>query len=711
MEKILGDPPNRRAVNACLRCRQHKIKCTGEHPCRNCKRRKAKCIFEGDENKIQITKKHLAELRRRTAELERENRDLQQRLASSSRKTPVMDSVDHSGGLVDGQANTCNGYVSPISRSGLEGPAILNPFSTGPPKYVRDLAGNPHYLGHTSNWSLTIRLLHLTNQACRSCPFPSAAQHTDATTYDLGWSGLRTTVIPDMRELPSLDYALFLTNAVKFHTGQIFHLFDESAFLDQLHHFYENPAEKVHTTGVWFIHFSVIMALGKAFTGTKRRGRVPPGANLFMMAFMMLPDYCYLWRDPSTSAELFCSMALYLQSIDWRTPAYDMIGRALRMLLVHGYHTNIPSGTLDERETQRSRNVWWTVFILERQFTVLMGVPLGINDDEISTPLPAYPDSHPTSTTMTMHVKLSQAFGQVMDTLYRKDRQMDSNLVRSTQRVLRSVANVAPELASYFPVPEKGSVNGISRVSGYLNILYQQCIMLATRPFLFSLLEKQLECADIATPIPAAMKLLLQMCLESAKRTIDILRAFQDQSLLEIFLPFDLDSAVSAGLVIYMATLANFNSTEDYSYLRDTLFDILDHFISEGNLVAVDHKMALQQLEKFLTDSHAPMNDGNHWLQLADAEIMAREHLSCSEIICTNGAVQSDGAASGIEGVNAGMMAGSSGLVDPHEWEQELIPAQLMTVVDMLDGCSVLNWATFPDSPSTLDGQEDGINY
>lgn len=160
-----------------------------------------------------------------------------------------------------------------------------------------------------------------------------------------------------------------------------------------------------------------------------------------------------------------------------------------------------------------------------------------------------------------------------------------------------------------------------------------------------------------------------------------------------------------------MATLVNVNSTEDYSYLRDTLFDILDHFISEGNLVAVDHKMALEQLENLSTDLHAPMNNGNHWPQLADAEIMAREHLNCSEVICTNGAVQSDRAASGIEDVNAGMMLDSSGPVDPYEWEQELIPAQLMTVVDMLDGCSVLNWATFPGSPSTIDGQEDGINY
>jgi len=56
--------------------------------------------------------------------------------------------------------------------------------------------------------------------------------------------------------------------------------------------------------------------------------------------------------------------------------------------------------------------------------------------------------------------------------------------------------------------------------------------MLATRPFLYSLLEKRLECTNTETPISTPVKLLLQTCLESAKKTVDILRALQDQSLL-----------------------------------------------------------------------------------------------------------------------------------------------------------------------------------
>lgn len=51
---------------------------------------------------------------------------------------------------------------------------------------------------------------------------------------------------------------------------------------------------------------------------------------------------------------------------------------------------------------------------------------------------------------------------------------MKAIFVKRTQSVLKGVADVAPELANYFPVPEDGSVNGISRVSGYLNLLYHE---------------------------------------------------------------------------------------------------------------------------------------------------------------------------------------------------------------------------------------------
>lgn len=56
--------------------------------------------------------------------------------------------------------------------------------------------------------------------------------------------------------------------------------------------------------------------------------------------------------------------------------------------------------------------------------------------------------------------------------------------------------------------------------------------MLATRPFLFSLIERYVDSDNTETEVPAAVGLLLQICIESTRKTIYILTALQQQSLL-----------------------------------------------------------------------------------------------------------------------------------------------------------------------------------
>jgi hypothetical protein len=58
--------------------------------------------------------------------------------------------------------------------------------------------------------------------------------------------------------------------------------------------------------------------------------------------------------------------------------------------------------------------------------------------------------------------------------LYKDDGDPRSTFVRNTQEVLERVADVSSDLQKYFPVPEQEAMSGISRVSGYLNLLYHQ---------------------------------------------------------------------------------------------------------------------------------------------------------------------------------------------------------------------------------------------
>lgn len=90
------------------------------------------------------------------------------------------------------------------------------------------------------------------------------------------------------------------------------------------------------------------------------------------------------------------------------------IGQALRIMQVHGYHTNV-SGVTNSEDLIRCQNIWWTVYVLERQISVLLGVPLAINDSDITASLPNDADSLARTLTIAIHVKLSQAFSQVVN--------------------------------------------------------------------------------------------------------------------------------------------------------------------------------------------------------------------------------------------------------------------------------------------------------
>ncbi|KAJ5602792.1 hypothetical protein N7537_005748 [Penicillium hordei] len=689
---------DRRVVNACSRCRQHKIKCTGESPCSNCIQRSAICHFEKEATKVQITRKRLSELHHRNRELERENLALQQRL-SRTIETTATSQYPGANSPMNSSTAAITDSEPMLIHDEHENVSMVNPLSSGPPEYIKDPAGKLYYLGHTSTWSLTIRLLNLTHEALYKCPFPSTAYHIDSMIYDLKWNGMRSQAVPDIRGLPAIDHALFLINATKFHTGQIFHLFDEANFMDQLHRFYENPVENVRTAGLWLPHFLVIIALGKAFVGAQSRGNMPPGSEYFRTALMMLPDYSFLWKEPSASAEILCAFALYLQSIDWRTSAHNMIGQALRILQVHGYHTDLSTRFTNEQELVRCQNIWWTVYILERQISVLMGTPLSISDNDINTSLPLFPDSPLKTATLVVHVKLSKAFSRIMNALYRDTRDMESTFVKSTQEVLQRVADVASELRENFPLPEQGALSGISRVSGYLNLLYHQCIMLATRPFLFMLVGIRAKRTDPQIEIPPPIQLLLQICLESAKKTSQILGSLQEQNLLECFLPFDLESAVSAGLVVTMASLVNLPLIENRTSYLDTVLSVLDRMTDHGNLIALDKKRKIHQLESLCVNlkespSSALINT-LHPLQFQPSNSQddnVAPRISGDE--CDSYLRETIHA----EGPRENCEEEEEIATDAYQGDNDISPSQLLEAANMLDGGSLLDWVDLPNS-------------
>lgn len=156
-------------------------------------------------------------------------------------------------------------------------------------KHVAASDSPSDYLGTSSNWSFTRRLLLLTHQHTFKAPLPMQALLFDGAVYDIDWDdAAEPTTAP---VLPTLDHAIYLINSVKFSCGQILHLFDEEDFMSSCHRFYESPSPEVSSAGLWYVHFCLVIALGKALLARPQRGSTSPsGHNFFVSVFRRIPN-------------------------------------------------------------------------------------------------------------------------------------------------------------------------------------------------------------------------------------------------------------------------------------------------------------------------------------------------------------------------------------------------------------------------------------
>ncbi|KAK5807381.1 hypothetical protein VI817_001639 [Penicillium citrinum] len=485
----------------------------------------------------------------------------------------------------------------------LEDPAsvLTNPLSTGPPAFMSADNGRTFYLGTSSNWSFTRRVLSLTHEHIYQEALPTGALLFDGATYDLGWDGLRKSHSPESPAVPTYDHAMYLINVVKFRCGQLYHLFDENEFMTNLHEFYSES--KPHaTTGLWYVHFLLILAFGKGFVKHKVQGNRPPGADYFVKALEMLPSVIVLHEEPIESTEVLCCVALYLQALDCRSSAHNYIGQAMRMAMAEGMHTQMPIEYLGENMVQRCRKIWWTVYILDREMTSLMGLPQTLNDEQINTLLPEFPGSIQRTSAIGMHIRLSRIIAEINGSVYAIDGRINRNFLLRTKSALATIASLADELRRAFPLHMERDISGVSRISAYLHLLYHQCIVLATRPLLFCFLKIRFEspenCVEVLNT-SRTVRNLIQMCMDSSQQIICILRSLQTEGLLESFLSFDLESIFVSTVVLLIGPAIDMRWS--YPIWLEKAYAIFEEIIESGNLIAKFRRSELHLLDELLS--------------------------------------------------------------------------------------------------------------
>lgn len=329
-------------------------------PCEQCKKRSVHCDFDVTQQKVLVTQRsqysdarpdisrltgpsYITELQRRAAvggfdgdvstleegpTVVHDQDDHENTQPDQDPPTPRGTSPDDSGLNPDGTRSSTS-EIGLTEENGLRStPAVgltnpLDPVNSD--GFTLNNANRRYFLGVSSNWSFGRRVLNMVHRKIHGSPLPPSALLMEGLTYDLGWDGQREAVCADTTIVPSSDFATYLINSVKFHCGRLFHMFDEATFMYHFGKFYENREDQTAYPRLWYIHFLIILAFGKAFIVRSGNSKRPPGADLFVQAMQLLPDVTFMFTDTVQSIEILCCAALYLQCLDIRSAAYTIV--------------------------------------------------------------------------------------------------------------------------------------------------------------------------------------------------------------------------------------------------------------------------------------------------------------------------------------------------------------------------------------------------
>ncbi|RSM07318.1 hypothetical protein CDV31_008683 [Fusarium ambrosium] len=556
---------------------------------------------------------------------------LQAKLASYEKQLSQSASPDENTIQVEGLENSIGESTKEVIPSGTteesskvadptEAP-LTNPLALRTANWAPARHGNMLFMGTSSNWAFGRRVLTMAHETLTGEPLPIDNLLFDGHVYDLGWDGLKENCSQeefDFSTLPAREFALYLINSVQFRCGTLFQLYDEDKFMRQFEQFHGNSDENEPMSPLWYVHYLILLAFGKAFVVQISKSASPPGSELFVQAMKMMPDLVLLDCCPIEKIQVLCSTALYLQCIFCRPAAHHVICQAISMALQTGIHTEMKSQYLDEKYVQRCRLVWSTLYILERTMASLLGVPLMVAEEYISTPYPVCPRNKQRTATLEIQIKISKILSKIHLSVYGTEGQLDSRYLDATRSVLRSFSEIADQLNNSFAIGVNENVSGISRISAHLHLQYHQCIVLTTRPLLYTFLQSRLGQADASLLDrlkSESVRRLVQICLESSYRIIKILSVLLGQGLLENFLPFDLDAAFTSTIAIIMAATIDASLVTDYNHWIQKSYAVLDEISSRGNTVALHIGSELRQLEDTL--DHLRMREG--WLTMSFA--------------------------------------------------------------------------------------------
>lgn len=171
------------------------------------------------------------------------------------------------------------------------------------------------------------------------------------------------------------------------------------------------------------------------------------------------------------------SKALFCQFLNRWHSAYGLLGNALRLAMSMGLNHNLPEQPgICPTKRQHRICVWWAIYIFDRFWSLKLGLPFQIQDDNIYVDMPSgwnyqdQPQAGSHTDCFIASLRLAKIVGNITSSIYRR-KQPDIGFLQREQQVLRQLKQWAQSLPSQIDL-HSGSGNPARITTLHLQFYY-----------------------------------------------------------------------------------------------------------------------------------------------------------------------------------------------------------------------------------------------
>lgn len=560
-------PDQRKRVStACNSCNVRRIKCSGERPCAQCRNGSRDCQYPQVIEKVSIPRTELEDLRSKVVRLEQ---CLEQAIPDEARRRDVLSRI------------AAGSLSSPTSTTTVQGNQQSDDEPTANEgRLLQDPDGVARYLGSTSGATFLDLIKEFMNKI-----FPlawPASQHQNATflsslgsyqTHDsrpLNIHDLDPYCLPMKTEMTVMMAQLkyfVMDGSGDFPSGGIFYWGDlDPGFFDLRPVELSMDARAHGQLGLYHAAFAMTCQLEMPSETSNKTQR---SECFFARARSVLGNPLDTHRSTVYDIAALAMMSLYLVEMNRRDAAYMYISLGMNIAVMHGVHRR---WDLDEQ----GKRAFWTLYILDRWLSVLMGRPPSIQDDAIHLPEACDVQGFPPAMGLVAHVELSKIAGYIVCNAYGiapSEHRITSTLAQ-IEHVLKRLSSWLAKLPSPLQMDGNELTNN-DRACCELHMAYNQLLILTVRPIFFMAVKKAVAERFInhSWNLENYSQIShIRQCIDAARRNLRLGRWMRDLTQTRKLLSSTLHNIFNAAIILLLYRLLV--DTLDEGDAMDVLFVI-----------------------------------------------------------------------------------------------------------------------------------------